>query len=849
MDRRNFLKILGITSSTAMISSCGVDKANEKIIPYVIPPEEDVYPGNPLVLNTTCTECPANCGMQVQINEKVYHQERNLFPTKLDGNPDHPLNQGALCSRGQAGLFRLYHPKRVKRPMMRDESGNMRIGTWNEAISRIKEELQASRTENRANVYFAGHTNGTLSGLIDEFCKTRKIERLPEYEILSYNNLIQAYDFLYDRPEIPKYKIDNSDFLLSIGADLFETFLNPVEFALQYSKALKNEHFQWYHVEPHLSLTGGQAGIRLVIKPESEMVLLAYLIQSLLEKNKQRNSLSIDIISSLPSYPLNEVMDLTGLSQEQLENLSKKISQAEHPLIISGGISVAQNRGLEVAVLTGLLQYLMGDGPELIDFSRAGSYESVGSMKDVQSFVDRLWGGAIGVMFISRTNPVQTLPERLDFGNQMKKAKLTVVMADVMNETAENADIVLPLSHALESWGDTAPEKGLHNIIQPAIDPQYDSWMEGDILLHLMDRSAENGGLYKAYLMEKWSDKFGNLDTQSVIKAGFHLENGSQAGLRLNRRELRNFLQTIRLTRADHQNWVGITPSIRTYDGRSQDLSLMYEIPDPLTTITYGEWISVSEKTAGSLGLQDRDEVQLSIGSTVRKYPVKVMKMLPQDVWLIQRDFYSNADTVFDSRSGQLSWYLHDVKISKTGKRVPMPVLAGAMEEEGRGLLPHEDEHGHGHGGEHEEWYPEHEHENYRWGMAIDLDSCIGCNACAAACYVENNIPIVGKEEHLKGREMSWIRIQPSSPDVRAAIVKGMELVVFAVHDQDSPGKTTAFESNRAAFWTQFVCLIQHDSHLTIGVGPAIGRLRTPCLTNAEDAFEDSHGLVLRSCE
>jgi molybdopterin-containing oxidoreductase family iron-sulfur binding subunit len=101
------------------------------------------------------------------------------------------------------------------------------------------------------------------------------------------------------------------------------------------------------------------------------------------------------------------------------------------------------------------------------------------------------------------------------------------------------------------------------------------------------------------------------------------------------------------------------------------------------------------------------------------------------------------------------------VNVSKTGQKVAIPILAGSMAEGGRGMLPVEDAHEHGHQGDNKPWYPKHEHKNYRWGMAIDLESCIGCNACVAACYVENNLPLVGADEHLRGREMSWLRIQP----------------------------------------------------------------------------------------
>ncbi len=178
MDRRDFLKILGITSSSAMISSCGVDKANEKIIPYVIPPEEEIYPGKALHYQTTCMECPAHCGVQVTVKEKVYYDLRGQFPTKLEGIEGHPINDGALCMRGQAGLFRLYHPERIKRPLLRDDNGNHRIITWNEAFLRIRAELQNSAGLGKENFYLASRTTGSLSDLIEQFCQKNKKERV-----------------------------------------------------------------------------------------------------------------------------------------------------------------------------------------------------------------------------------------------------------------------------------------------------------------------------------------------------------------------------------------------------------------------------------------------------------------------------------------------------------------------------------------------------------------------------------------------------------------------------------------------------------------------------------------------
>jgi molybdopterin-containing oxidoreductase family iron-sulfur binding subunit len=387
----------------------------------------------------------------------------------------------------------------------------------------------------------------------------------------------------------------------------------------------------------------------------------------------------------------------------------------------------------------------------------------VGSFKDIENLLIRLDSGNVGVLFCARTDPSRALSASIDITNRIQKAALTVGFSDTMNETVKNCDIILPLSHSLESWGDAVPESGLRTIIQPTMEPQFDTRTEGDILLGLMHGSESEGesDSFKDYLFQKWQGIYGSGETSNILQKGYVQESSSKIRLTLRSRQISAFLREIQPPSDDQKNWLCFAPSIRSYDGRSSNLPLLSEIPDPLTSISYGDWVSVSENTARDLGVRDRDEIKLSGQGWSLRLPVKVQKLLADNLFLLKQEHRLIMETYVDPRSGEASSFIANVEIAKTGVRIPLPVLAGSSKEEGRGLLPHDDEYEHGHGGEHESWYPEHEHENYRWGMAIDLESCIGCNACTAACYVENNIPIVGKEEHLLGREMSWIRIQP----------------------------------------------------------------------------------------
>jgi molybdopterin-containing oxidoreductase family iron-sulfur binding subunit len=760
MDRRDFLKILGASSSAAVISSCGVDKANEKIIPYVIPPAEEIYPGKPLFVNTTCNECPANCGLEVRINEKVYDGVRGLYPTKLEGVKEHPVNDGTLCARGQAGLFRLYHPDRLKRPLMRDNDGNLRVVTWQEAFDRIREELINARGEGKSSAYLSAQVSGSLSDLIDEFCQKMKVERIPEFEFFSHANIKEANRIVFNHPVIPGYHIDQADFMLTIGADIFESFVSPVSHSRQYGKASQNDRFQWYHAEPHISLTGSQANQRMVVIPETEPVLLVFLIQTLIENNLQKKNLPFDVLNRLPTYSIEETTNQTGIPGRILRQLVRDLFRSKSPIVIAGGVSTAHEKGLEVAVLTAMLQWILGSTEEQVDFTHPIEQPNLGNHLEIAKLAKRLNKESIGILFISKIDVKKSLPSNYQFLELIKKSNFTVVLSDCINETVENCDCILPLSHSLECWGDAEPHQGLVSIFQPTIETQYDTFSEGDILLKFLGQNAAHQE-YKVYLIEKWGRRFGRNKIDEILEKGYMEYPVTNVSLSLKNRSVRSFLEKSILQADEIGTVLVVAPSIRGYDGRSKTLPLLNEISDPLSSISYGEWISVSDEIAVEMGIRDRDKLEIRANNFEAKLPAKVQKLLPKKVFSVYREFIDFPVTVIDPRSGEMSWNIKNVTIAKTGHRIPLPILSGSMEEENRGLLPHEDEHGHSHQGEYESWYPEHEHDNYRWGMAIDLDSCIGCNACAAACYVENNVALVGKEEHLLGREMSWIRLQP----------------------------------------------------------------------------------------
>lgn len=758
MKRRDFIKLMGIASTASVVSSCGVERGTEKLIPFVVPPEEDYIPGENYYYNSTCTECPANCGLSVKVRE--------FNPIKLEGLEGHPINDGALCIRGQSSLIRLYHPERIKTPLIKNSSGDFEATSWDNAYSQIIKAMQEAEKNGRGSHYLSGRTTGSLSTLIDQFCSETNVERLPEYEAFSYANIREANNIIFRQKEIPHYNINNSDFLLTLGADIFETFVSPVQFTRQLNEAKKQDNFEWIHMEPHASLTGFQALEKIKINPGTEPYLLLFLLNFILKSNLQKNKLPTNILSVLPQVTAAQAESKTGINNKHLNEIAQKLATANSPLLIAGSISTSYAAGLETAVLVGLLQWVTGMVTDsVVDFSTAENYANVGSLLDIVSLVKKLNSNEIGVLFSSKTDPLSTLPGNISLEQSMENANLRVAISDFHNSTADKCDIILPLSHALESWGDEETQKGLLTIIQPTIEPIFDSRSEGDILLGLLNRYKNSASqiTYQEWLFSNWKKTYGLGFADKFLKQGYYQTEPSRQRLSLQSGNIADFIRNANFRSEITSPVLFITPSIRTYDGRSKVLPLVNEIPDPITTITYGKWVSISKEDARELNVKDRDEIRIEIEDSSIELPVKVQPGLPKGIFTVYHDQVDPAFLSIDTRSGATVTSVTNFSIVKTGKSIAIPIIAGKMNQEDREIIP--DHYEEGEMEHHHEvkatLYPDNEYPSYRWSMSIDLESCVGCSACVAACHIENNIPIVGPEQQLIGREMSWIRVQP----------------------------------------------------------------------------------------
>jgi len=755
MKRRDFFRVMGIASGAAL-TACKVDNADRKLLPYLVPPEDGIIPGTPRYVRSTCTECPALCGIDIKI--------RDHKPVKLEGNPHHPLNEGALCIRGQASLARLYLPNRLRQPMLRGDDGQLKPVGWDDALNAFKAALLKAGEENKRNIYLSSHTTGSLSGLITEFCTQMKLERGKEVEIFHNGAIKEANRQLFEHPMLPQYHIDKSDVLLTVGADIFETFVSPVQFARQMKRARTNGKLQWFHVEPYITTTGAAADVRSAAKPGSEVHLLAYLLRTV----THRKEIPAENMAAVPQHSLEQTAELTGVSTGDISYMVSALNKAANPLIISGGPATANRNGQITALYTALLQWTLGCVDDTIDFSRPFNDADVGTLNHLAAVAEDCKNDKTGTLVFARMHGLTTAPAILE---SLKKAHFKVAFSQVPDEVTEICDLVLPLSNPLEAWGDAEPYIGVKSIIQPAVTPQGESKSEGDILLAMMG----NTKTYRDYLADQWQGM-----GEDWINKGVNVTGPVPVTVQLKGTAIGN------PGNSHTGTCLYITPSIRTYDGRSSNIKLLHEIPDPLSAVSYGKFIALSSAEAEKFNAAPGDLFTLQVAGGKFELPITINPGLTAGVVTLSIDSVSGFNFPVDEAGGQLHFCFDNVTLTNTGKKASVAVLAGGWTTGNRGILPdaplehhttggHDQHDAHGHDQKEEHptgavahkkeplysLYEPHEHKDYRWGMVIDLDACTGCGACVAACYIENNIPMTGPEEHLRGREMSWLRIEP----------------------------------------------------------------------------------------
>ena len=793
-SRREFLKLIG--AGAAFAAAGCARKPVEKILPYIKTPEE-IIPGKAVWYASTCGECPASCGLLVKTREGR--------PIKLEGMKEHPLNRGGLCARGQASLLNLYDPDRLKGPVAVERaSGAAKAVTWGGLDGRVAKALRDTSQGGGKVVLLTGTlTSPTTRALIGEFLAAFPGASHVIYDAVSSDAIAKAQELSYGERQIPRYRLDRADLILTVGADPLGTFLSPPEFARDFASRRRPEAgsmSKLVAIESILTLTGTNADVRHRVRPEHLLGVTLAIAHELHVRNP-RGALAGNaaVQGALRDYASESAERDAGLPPGTLAGLADELwANRGKSLVLAGPQAAPAAHAVPLQAAVNLLNSALGNDGVTVDASTP-SYQAQGSEEAVLALAERMRAGEVQALLIHGVNPAYSLPAALGFGELMKRVPLVVSFADRVDETARYADFVAPDHHYLESWNDHEPRRGVRSLTQPTIAPLYDTRAFQDTLLSWARAMgtgslASTTGTWHDYLLESWrKDVYPKSNAaaefeifwEGSLREGIVLSRGS-AGASSARAfrpaALAQLPERAAPSSGGTLSLVLYAP-VALYDGRSANNAWLQELPDPVSKIDWDNYVSIAPSRAKALGLSEyemkSDVVTVDVGHAKFDLPVHVQPGLHPDVVAIALGYGRTATGRVGNKVGQNGYALAQatggrvglsgipVRITKTGRITPLACVQGHQATENRPIIYEttlasylkDPSSGNPEPDSEPSMWTRHPYPGHRWAMTIDLNACTGCAACMVACTAENNVPVVGKSIVLRGREMHWLRI------------------------------------------------------------------------------------------
>ena len=779
-SRRDFLKLVG--AGAAFLAAGCARKPVEKILPYVKAPE-DMQPGNAVYYASTCGECANGCGILVKTREGR--------PIKLEGNPDHPVNRGTLCARGQASVINLYDPDRLRGPVnVNRSSGAASAAGWGPIDKRVTLELQRARDAGGKIVLLTGAVGSpSTRGLIRDFLAGIPTAEHVAYDAVSTDAVARGGEATYGERSIPRYRLDRADVLVTLGADPLGSFLDTVAQNRDFAKRRRPEAGNMSRViavESILTLTGTNADKRVRVRPD-QLYPFAMALATRLGAHPQGGAgYSPDAVEAAADLPAGTITSIA----DELEQARGK------SLVLADPSAAPAAHAVPLQMAVNLINSALGNDGVTVDGSR--STEAIlGSDEDMLRLVERMRAGEIQALIVHGANPGYALPAAVGFADAIRRVPFVAVVSDRVDETARLGDVVAASTHYLESWGDHEPRRGVLSLRQPAIAPLYDVRSFEDSLLawaRYLGRGplAQTAGSYHEYVRERWRtqvypgagaaapfDLFWEGALRTGVVAG--AESDRTAASRAPRAGGLGAALPTGTTPENGALTLVLYPSLTVGDGRSANNAWLQELPDPVSKITWDNFAAISPHRARQLGVRDyemkADVITLDVGHARVDLPVHVQPGLHDDVVAVMLGYGrtgavgnkvgQNAFALAEATGGRIGYAGIPVRVTKTGRIAPLACVQGHQYTEGRPIVYEttfsEYQRDPGAGNEGGELLPSmwsrHKYPGHKWGMAIDQNACTGCGACMIACMVENNVPAVGKSVVLKGREMHWLRI------------------------------------------------------------------------------------------
>ena len=736
MNRRVFLKVIGAASAAA--AGCKPHQIPEKLIPYVVPPEQ-IPPGQQTLYRTICRECTSGCGVTAVV--------RDGRVVKLEGNPEDPIGRGALCGRGQAALQALYAPDRLRGPMAAGKAI-----AWDAAIAQAAQMLRAVPAESiRLITRPEPSSVGSLQRAFLEAIGGQAEQRI----VLDPNDpgaLRQASATLYDRDELPVWDLAAAQMVVSFGADFVESWQSPVELARQFASS----HARLVWVGPRLALSGARAESWLAVRAGGELAVALGLLRVLCDpKGAFANFTDAPrIFESVRALTPEQIERQSGVPWSKILALASELASRRPSAVLGPGIASSGPDAAQLAIAIQLVNHVLGNVGKTLRYGADAHLDPPASADRVRGLAADIGAGKVKLLLVHHADPVGALPASYQFG--IDKVPAIISFSDRPDATTRRAQLVLPDHHVLESWGDVSVRRATVGLAQPAMQPIADTRAAGQTLLDIAAK-LPNPAVhfpfkdFHQYVRERsqtWAmlSLGAAVDLEAVHRTA--LQHGGYYGPAESEPVTLAEVPKLALTTAEAPAFSLVTFPTALRGADRAALPWLREIPDVLSGIAWTSWAELSPAAAKRLGVDDGDLVEIKTAAGRAELPVCVRPFVRDDVVAVPL----GGDEPLALLPAD-AWSGVAASVSRIGRRAELVRTDGGPRLGAGEVFERHEPPGEG-------MNKPPAHPVHRWAMAIDLDRCNGCQACVVACYAENNIPVVGPEMITRSRHMAWLTIQ-----------------------------------------------------------------------------------------
>jgi len=783
ISRRDMITLVGASLSLAGLTGCDIIRRPEhEIVPFVTMPEE-LVPGIPRYYATTMPFGRSAHGLIVES-----HEGR---PTKIEGNPAHPASLGASSSRIQGSVLNLYDPDRSQAVRLKGETKS-----WNDFVTAWGELAKAHADGSGLAILSESYSSPTLARLATEFRTRFPKATWAIYDAISDENRLAGLKAATGRDVDAMLKFDQATVILTLDADPLLTDPEMVRHTRGFAAgrragATGGTMNRLYAVEGVFSLTGAMADHRLRLQ-SSQIAAFLSALAGVIGGGTSQAPQGVD-----PKF-------LDAVAKDLQANRGKS-------LIVAGD---RQPAAVHAAVCA--LNNTLGNTGKTVSYFETKD-AALPSLASLTALVDAMKAGSIQTLLVLGGNPVYDAPADLDFAAAMAKVPHSIALTHSVDETSSRAEWHIPRAHYLESWGDARALGGTLSVVQPLILPLFGGKTPIEVLGAMLAGKDRPG---YDIVRETWKPILGG-EAEFDKKWNRILHDGLMPGSELPEvtpaiaGQAVADLGRLRAEGASASQAMEIVflPSPALHDGRYANDGWLQELPDPMTKIVWDNPALISPKTAETLKVESEDMVRVTYANRSLDIPVSILPGMADNVVALTLG-YGRANVgrigsgvgfnTYTLRSSNSIGFGSGVTVNKLANTFSFSQTQEHGSMEGRPLVREatvaelrseskEEEHLTSRGVYEETsphfslWDPHKYDRGHQWGMTIDLNTCTGCNACMIACQSENNVPVVGKDQVKRGREMQWLRIDRYF----AGEPEGSPEVVFqpipCMHCEDAP--------------------------------------------------------------